>query len=258
VNYFKELLSQWELLYFFCRRDLLVRYKQTLLGVSWAVFRPLLNMLVFAFIFGNLAALPSDGAPYFLFVLAGLLPWQFFANAINETTTCFIYNPTLITKVYFLRMILPLSNIFVQLVDFGINLVLFLLLGFPFLQLGSIGWLPLAFLLLFTLVLGTSLWLSALTVSYRDIRHIVPFAIQFGMLVSPVGYGSFILPEGWSWLYRLNPLVGIIDGFRLAFFGVAHEGFYFSLGMSAAISLLIFISGIAIFRKFETSFADTI
>lgn len=257
-SYFKGLLSQWELLFFFCWRDIVVRYKQTFLGVTWAIIRPLLNMVVFAYLFGRIANFPSDGVPYYLFVLAGMLPWQFFANSISETTTCFINNPNLITKVFFLRMILPISQILVQLVDFGINFVLFVILGLSYFSFHSLLTLPLFFLLLSTLILGSSLWLSALTVHYRDVRFIVPFLVQFGMFASPVGYGSFMISTQWAWLYRLNPMVGIIDGFRYAFFGISHGDFLLSLGASVSVSLLILVSGIFYFRKFETSFADRI
>lgn len=255
MSYFKELFNQWELLFFFCWRDILVRYKQTFLGAAWAVIRPLLQMLLFTYLFGKVAHLPSDGINYSLFVLAGMLPWQLFANSIQETATCFINNPTLITKVLFARMILPISQIVVQLVDFGINFLLFLLLACTSLNYFSLLTLPLFFLLLLLLCLGTSLWLSALTVRFRDIRFIVPFLIQFGLFASPVGYGSFVIENP---LYAVNPLVGIIDGFRYAFFGVMHENFYFSISLSAAITFLILASGIAYFRAFETSFADRI
>lgn len=257
-SYFKSLLGQWELLFFFCWRDILVRYKQTVLGVSWAVVRPLLNMAIFAYIFGKIANFPSDGIPYFLFVLAGMLPWQFFANSVGETAACFINHPTLITKVFFMRMILPISQIFVQFVDFGINFILFLALAHSALFLINMLLLPFFFLLVFILALGVSLWLSALTVHYRDIRFIVPFVVQFGMFVSPVGYGSFIIPPEWKWLYRMNPMVGIIDGFRFAFFGVAHTDFALTLAVSAGVTLLILGSGVWYFRKFETHFADRI
>ncbi len=254
-SYLKELFNQWELLFFFCWRDILVRYKQTFLGVAWAVIRPLLNMALFAYLFGKIAHLPSDGINYSLFVLAGMLPWQLFANSIQETSTCFINNPTLITKVFFFRMILPISQILVQMVDFGINLLLFFLLACTSLNFFSLVTLPLFFLLLLLLCLGVSFWLSALTVRFRDIRFIVPFLLQFGMFASPVGYGSFIINHP---LYYCNPMVGIIDGFRFAFFGVAHENFCLSLSLSAAVTLFLFASGLAYFRAFETSFADRI
>lgn len=258
-GYFKILYEYRELFYFFAWRDILVRYKQAFFGIAWALVRPILTMLVFAFLFGKVAHLPSDGINYSLFVLAGMLPWQLFSASSIDTCNSLIINPNLISKVYFPRIVIPVSQIIVNLVDFLIGLF-FLLAIMPFYENIKITILALPFLILlcFILCVGTGLWLSALTIKYRDFKLIAPFFVQFGVFVSPVGYGSFIIADKWQWLYSLNPIVGIIDGFRWAFFGVSHPYFLYSITISIIISVLITITGFLYFRKMEQTFADKI
>jgi len=258
--YLSDLISYRELFYFFAWRDIIVRYKQAFFGAAWALFRPLLNMLVFTLIFGKIANLPSDNINYALFVLAGMLPWQLFSGAAVDTCNGLVNQSNLVSKVFFPRLIIPASQIGVHLLDFSIAAILLLALlpffGIPY------GWplltIPLFIILVTMLCLGTGFWLSALTVQYRDFRILVPFFIQFGMFISPVGYGSFLIPDKWAYFYALNPIVGIIDGFRWAFFGYMHPFFGVNLAFSTVISLFIFISGFCYFRKAETTFADTI
>lgn len=257
-DYLKDLFRHRDLFYFFAWRDIVVRYKQALFGVAWALLRPLLNMAIFTLIFGYIAQLPSDNVPYFLFVLAGMLPWQLYANSLVDTCNCLVGAPQLLTKTYFPRMVLPAAQIIVHLVDFGISLLLLLGLG---LWMGQIHFftllcLPFFVLLALFLCLGSGLWVSALTVKYRDFRFIVPFIAQFGIFLSPVAYGSFLIPERWQWLYAMNPMVGIINGFRWSFFGISTPYMELSLLSSLMISTLIFATGFRYFRKTERTFAD--
>lgn len=260
VNYFKEIMRYRELFYFFAWRDVLVRYKQAFFGIAWALVRPLLNMLVFTLLFGKMANLSSSNVNYSLFVLAAMLPWQLFASSISDTCTSLVNNSALVSKVYFPRMIIPMAQIIVNLLDFAITLGLLLILGvyfggFNFLTMLT---LPLFLLLSLMLCMGMGLWLSAITVQYRDFRIIVPFFVQFGMFISPVGYGTFVIPEQWQWLYFLNPLAGIIDGFRWALFGISYPNMLFSIGCSIVMTAVVLSSGITYFRKTERSFADKI
>jgi len=215
-EYFKDLFRFRELFYFFAWRDILVRYKQTYLGILWGLIRPLLNMAIFAFVFGKVANLSSDKVSYPLFILAGMVPWQLFASCLLETSNSLVNNAPMISKVYFPRMILPVSYIIVNSIDFLISLGLLFIL---FIATGA-AWpptllfLPVFIFLVLLLCLGASLWMAAITVRYRDFRFIVPFVTQFGMFISPVGYGSFLVPEGWRWLYFINPMAGLIEGFR--------------------------------------------
>ena len=259
-EYLKNLFQFRELLYFFAWRDILVRYKQAFFGVAWALFRPLLNMLVFAFLFGRLANFSSENVNYPLFVLAAMLPWQLFSNSVVDTCNSLINQSALISKVYFPRMMIPLSQILVHYLEFGITTVLLLILGMVFGQINywTILTLPFMVLLLTILCVGIGLWLSALTVAYRDFRIIVPFFVQFGMFISPVGYGTFIISETWRWVYFLNPMAGIIDGFRWAFFGISYPMMEYSIIFSAIISCGILISGFHYFRTMERTFADQI
>lgn len=259
-EYFKDLIRYRELFFFLAWRDILVRYKQAAFGVAWAVIRPLLNMAVFSFIFGKIAHLSSYDVPYPLFVLAGMLPWQLVSGVLFDTCSSLVGNVHLITKVYFPRIILSTSQILVHLVDFGINLAL-LFIFMLFMGVGSLAtmWiLPVCLLLALVLCVGASLWLSALTVQYRDFRFIVAFAMQFGMFVSPVGYGTYIVTGAWKWLYFMNPMVGIIDAFRWSLFGIEHPDMVWSIAISLVISCFILVTGIRYFRKTERSFADRI
>ena len=259
-EYLKDLFRYRELFFFLAWRDILVRYKQAAFGIAWAVIRPLLNMAVFSFIFGKIAHLSSHDIPYPLFVLAGMLPWQLVSGVVFDTCSSLVGNVHLITKVYFPRIILSTSQILVHLVDFGINLVL-LFIFMLFMGSGSLAtiWtLPLCLLLALVLCVGSSLWLSALTVQYRDFRFIVTFIMQFGMFISPVGYGTYIITGAWKWLYFMNPMVGIIDAFRWSLFGIKQPDIMWSIGFSLFISTLILVTGVRYFRKTERSFADRI
>lgn len=259
-EYFKDLLRYRELFYFFAWRDIVVRYKQTFLGVLWALIRPIINMAVFAFVFGKVANLSSDHINYPLFVLAGMVPWQLFAGCLVDTSNSLLNNSAMISKVYFPRIILPLSYLMVHFVDFLISLgmlfFLFLITG-SFNQWSLLG-LPIFIVMTLFLCMGASLWLSAASVRYRDFRFIVPFIVQFGMFISPVGYGSFLVPEPWRWIYFLNPMAGIIEGFRWCCFGVYHADLPLAVMISCFINAVILITGFRFFRKMERIFADII
>lgn len=259
-EYLRDLIRFRELFFFLAWRDILVRYKQAAFGIAWAVIRPLLNMAIFSLIFGKIAHLSSYDIPYPLFVLAGMLPWQLVSGVVFDTCNSLINNVHLITKVYFPRIILSTSQILVHLVDFSINLGLL----FAFMLIMGTGslttmWsLPFCLLLALVLCVGASLWLSALTVQYRDFRFIVTFIVQFGMFVSPVGYGTYIVPGMWKWLYFLNPMVGVIDAFRWSLFGIEQPDLIWSVIFSLVISLVLLATGLSYFRKTERSFADRI
>ena len=215
-DFVKELIRYRELFYFLAWRDILVRYKQTVIGIAWSVIRPFLTMVVFSVIFGRLAKLPSEGVPYPILVFSALLPWQYFANAMQESSNSLIAGANLISKVYFPRVIVPTSSVIVSAVDFLISLALLglLMLWYGFVPSANIVLMPFFFVLATMAALGMGLWLSALNVKYRDFRYIVPFMVQFGLYVSPVGFSSSVVPDGWRLIYSLNPMVGVIDGFR--------------------------------------------
>lgn len=259
-GYFLDLIRYRELFYFFVWRDILVRYKQALLGVSWSVIRPLLTMFIFTMIFSRIAHLSSGEVSYPLFVLAGMLPWQLFCNAIVDTSQCLIANTNLITKIYFPRIIIPMSQVMVHLVDFAIGMAMLMIfiLFTAEIHFLSLLTLPLFVLLTLFLCLGVGLWLSALMVKYRDFRFVLPLIVQFGMFVSPVGYGTFVIPEKWMWLYFCNPMVGIIDGFRWAFFGMTHPYILYSIGASCFVTGALLVGGFVYFRRMENTFADQI
>lgn len=257
-RYWRDLWRYRELFCLLAWRDILVRYKQTAAGIAWAVLRPLLMMGIFTVVFGKFANLPSQGAPYAILVFAALLPWQFFSNAMSESGNSLLNSSNLITKVYFPRMILPASAVITSFVDFAIAAVLLggLMAVYQFAPGWQIAVLPLLALLAFAAALGAGLWLGALTVKYRDFRILVPFLVQIGFFISPVGYSSEIVPEEWRLLYSLNPLAGIIDGFRWAILG--HEMYWPGFLLSTGTTAVLLISGIAWFRRVETDFADTI
>ena len=258
--FFRELLRYRELFYFLAWRDILVRYKQTVIGIAWSVIRPLLTMLVFTIVFGRLARLPNEGVPYPILVFSAMLPWQYFANAMQESSNSLIAESRLISKVYFPRLIVPASSVIVSAVDFLISLALLalLMLGYGFVPSYTILFMPFFFLLASLAALGTGFWLSALNVKYRDFRYIVPFLVQFGLYVSPVGFSSSVVPERWRLLYSLNPMVGVIDGFRWCVQGTAESLYLPGFLISAAISILVFFSGVWFFRRTERFFADFI
>ncbi len=259
-EYWKDLWRFRELFYFLAWRDILVRYKQTAIGIAWALIRPFLTMIVFTIVFGKLANLPSGGVPYPMLVFAAMLPWQFFANALTECSNSLIANANLIAKVYFPRLIVPVSAVIVSFVDFLISsmILLGLMAWYNFLPSWRILTLPLFILMAFAAAMGGGLWLSALNVQYRDFRYIVPFLVQFGLYISPVGFSSSIVPEKWRLLYSLNPMVGVIDGFRWAILGGETKLYWLGFWVSCSLVIFLLISGIWYFRRMEKTFADVI
>ncbi|MFA6917106.1 MAG: ABC transporter permease [Parachlamydiales bacterium] len=258
-KYINDLLDHRQLLRFFIWRDIVVRYKQAVLGIAWVVIKPLLTMLLFTLIFGLIARFPSENVSYPLFVLAGMLPWQYFANCSADCCSALLNNSQLITKAYFPRVILPLSMISAQIVDMAVNLVIFLLL-IPFLgsfpPLINLATLPLLTLWTYILSVGAGLWLAPLTVKYRDVRFLMAFVIQFGMFLSPVGYGTFIIPSKWLWLYSLNPLVGLIDAFRWSLLGQSHPYILWTVSYALGATLLLFVTGLKYFKRTEEELVD--
>lgn len=260
-RYWQDLWAFRELFFFLTWRDILVRYKQTVFGILWSVLRPLLTMLVFTFVFGKVANLPADGGvAYPVMVFAALMPWQMFANALQETSNSLIGNEALISKVYFPRMILPISSIMTSAVDFLISFALFLVMMLIYGV--SFHWqillLPLFVGMALLTAIGTGLIISALNVSFRDFRYIIPFLVQFGLYVSPVGFSSAVIPEQWRLLYSLNPMVGVIDGFRWCLLG-EHVVFYWpGFLASIAVMVLCLVVGVRVFRTMERGFADKI
>ena len=259
-QYWKDLWHYRELFWFLAWRDVLVRYKQTVIGIAWSVIRPLLTMVVFTIIFGRLAGFPSEGAPYPILVFAAMLPWQLFSNALTESSNSLVSNATMLSKVYFPRLIVPTSAVIVCLIDFLISLGILSLMmvwyGFaPGLRVLA---LPLFLLLVIVIALGLGIWTAALNVQYRDFRYIVPFFVQFGMYISPVGFSSSVIPDHWRFIYSMNPMVGAIDGFRWAILGGGAEIYLPGLGLSMAIATLILWVGLGYFRKTERIFADVI
>jgi len=254
-----ELWTYRELLFFLTWRDVMVRYKQAALGVAWAVIQPLMTMVIFSVIFGKLAMLPSDNLPYPVFSFAALLPWQLFSGALSRAGASLVNNSNLLTKVYFPRLIIPLSAVAAGLVDFGISL--FVLLGLMLFYRIPFTWniltLPLMMLLALLTALAAGLWLSALNVQYRDVQHIIPFLIQAWMYASPVAYSATLIPEGpWRLVYGLNPLVGVIQGFRWALLGTQPPDAMSLVSVIAVLVLLV--SGLFYFQHMEETFADVV
>lgn len=259
-HYWHDLWKYRELFYFFSWRDVLVQYKQTAVGILWSLLRPLLTMLVFSIVFGRLARLPAEGIPYPALVFCGMLPWHFFAIVLADSSQSLINNANLISKVYFPRIIAPVSSMLVGMIDFLISFVVLLGLLFWFHQWPDwhILLLPIFLLLASAIALGTGLWFAAWNVKYRDFRYIVPFVIQFGLYVSPVGFSSTIVPPAWQPFYALNPMVGVIDGFRWALLGGKTRLNPTSLVFSILISGVLLATGIWHFRRMERDFADVI
>ena len=260
-QYWRDLWRYRELFYFLAWRDILVRYKQTVIGVAWAVLRPLLTTIILTAIFGRIAKLPSGPVPYAIMVLAANLPWQFFATALSESSNSLIGNSNLISKVYFPRLIVPASAIITSLVDFLISAALlpFFLLWYHYLPDWRILTLPLLAPLAFVAALGPGLYITALNVKYRDFRYVIPFIVQFGTFVSPVAFSSNVVNAKWRLLYSLNPMVGVIDLFRWAVCRGGDAPLYFpGLLMSLAVSALFLWLGVWYFRKMERTFADVI
>ena len=260
-QYWKDLWRYRELFVILAWRDIAVRYKQTFIGVAWALIRPFLTMVVFTVIFGKLAKLPSDGdAPYAILVFAAMLPWQFFSTALSSCSESLIANSNLLTKVYFPRLIVPAAAVITSFVDFLISFVILagLMVWFQWMPSWRLLTLPLWVAVAFAASMGAGLWLASLNVRYRDFRHVVPFLVQFGLYVSPVGFSSAIVPAKWQLLYSLNPMVGVIEGFRWAIIGkgatINPSGFWLSMGIVA----LLAITGVRQFRRMEQRFADVI
>ncbi len=259
-HYWRDLWRYRELFYFLAWRDILVRYKQTVIGVLWAVLRPILTTAVFVFVFGRLAKMPSEGVPYPVLVFAAMLPWQFFASALTEASNSLVGNANMISKIYFPRLIVPASAIIVALTDFFISL------GILAVLMVGYGVAPTWHLLLlipltgvaFLAAFGAGLWLAALNVEYRDFRYVLPFIVQFGLYVSPVGFSSSIVPEQWRLVYSLNPMVGVIDGFRWAITGADTSIHWPGFAVSMLLVVLIALGGLWYFRKTERAFADVI
>jgi len=259
-HYWRDTWRYRELFAFLAWRDILVRYKQTVMGVAWSVIRPVLTMVIFTLVFNKLAKLPAEGAPYPIMVYAALLPWQLFSSSFIASSNSLISNTSLITKVYFPRVIMPASNVIVSLVDFIISfcLLLLLMMWYDFVPGWRILTIPLFLPLALFFALGMGLCLSALNAKYRDVRYVVPFVVQVGLYASPVGFSSSIVPEKWRFLYSINPMVGVIEGFRWAIIGGDTQIYWPGFILSIIITIGIFIFGFRYFRKTEKTFADFI
>ena len=261
LNYWSDLWRYRELFLILAWRDLSVRYKQTIIGVAWAIIRPFLTMVVFTVIFGRVAKLPSDGdTPYALLVFAAMLPWTLFASSLGEASNSLIGNANLISKVYFPRLIVPTATIVTAFVDFLISLVILLalMLYYRFTPGWNLLLLPAFMLLALLASLGPGLWITALNVKYRDFRYVIPFITQFGLYVSPVGFSSSVVPAAWRLLYSLNPMVGVIDGFRWCILGGSSPIYWPGFALSLLVVAFFLWLGVSQFRKMEKTFADMI
>lgn len=259
-QYSKDLWHYRELFGFLSWRDILVRYKQTIIGVAWSVLRPLLTMVVFTIVFGRLAKMPSDGIPYPILVFSAMLPWQFFSNTLNEGGNSLINNEKLISKVYFPRIIVPTTSMIVSFIDFLISLGLLLIMFICYWTAPSwkIIFMPIFLIMSIIVSLGVTFWISALNVKYRDFRFVLPFIVQFGLYISPVGFSSSVIPDKWRMLYSLNPMVGVIDGFRWVITGNTNFIYWPGLVTSVFVTALLFVIGVKYFRSTERDFADVI
>lgn len=264
-RYWADLWLYRELFVFLAWRDLLVRYKQTAIGVAWAVLRPVITMVVFVLIFGKLAKMPSEGMPYPVFVFAAMLPWQFFSTAMTEASNSLVANANLVSKIYFPRLIVPSSAVIVSLVDFLIAgvILLFLMVVYGVTPTWRLLFIPVFTGIAFIAALGVGLAFAALNVKYRDFRYVLPFAVQIGLYISPVPYSSGLIPEVYRWIYSLNPMVGVIEGFRWAVGGESSAPdapviFWPSMILSCVVSLALTYFGVRLFRKMEKQFADVI
>jgi lipopolysaccharide transport system permease protein len=259
-QYWRDLWRYRELFYFLAWRDMLVRYKQTFAGVAWSLIRPLLTMAVLTVVFGKLGKMPSGGLPYPLLVFCGMLPWQFFSTAMAESGNSLVANSNLISKVYFPRLVITVSSIITSFVDFMISAVflVFLMVWYRYTPPATVLFLPFFVLLALGASLGVGLWIAALMVEYRDFRFIVPFMVQFGLYISPVGFQSSVVPERFRLLYALNPMVGVIDGFRWCILGASNRIYWSGLAVAVIDVIVLVASGIWYFRKTEQTFADVI
>jgi lipopolysaccharide transport system permease protein len=256
----KDLWHYRELIYFLTWRDLKVRYKQSVLGVLWAILKPFMNMVIFAIIFGTLAKVPSDGIPYPIFSYTGLLPWGFFAASLEVSARSMLQSGNMVSKIYFPRIIVPLSSVVANLVDFLIASVILVGMMFYYHVTPTINilWLPLFLLLAMITAIGVGLWFSALLVMYRDVNYMLPFITEIWKYISPVVYSVTLIPEKWQWLYSINPMSGVIFGFRWALLGKPESIDLVSIAISSTIALFVFISGLYFFRRMERVFADMI
>jgi lipopolysaccharide transport system permease protein len=260
-NYWRDLWRYRELFYFLAWRDILVRYKQTVIGIAWAVLQPFLTTVVFTLVFNRIAKLSApEGVPYFLVVMAAQLPWQFFSTSLSASSNSLVGNANLISKIYFPRLIVPAGSVITSFVDFliTVGLVTLMMVWFRFLPDWRLLALPLFVALAFSAAFGAGLWLCALNVKYRDFRYIIPFVVQFGFFISPVGYLSSKIPDQWRLLYSLNPMVGVIDGFRWALLRGQTDLWWPSILLSCGLVILLSASGIWYFRRTERTFADVI
>lgn len=259
-QYWRDLWRYRELFFFLAWRDMLVRYKQTVVGISWSLIRPLLTMAVLTVVFGKFGKMPSGGVPYPLLVFCGMLPWLFFSTAMTESGNSLVMNSNMISKVYFPRLTIAASSVMTSLVDFLISGIFLVILMFWYRAVPptSIVFLPFFVLLTFAASLGAGLWIAALMVKYRDFRFIVPFIVQFGLYVSPVGFQSGVVPDKYRLLFALNPIVGIIDGFRQCLLGAAIRFYWQEVAIASATTTIILISGVWYFRRTERTFADVI
>ena len=259
-QYWRDIWRFKDLLYFLSWRDILVRYKQTTIGIAWAVIRPLLTMFIFTFVFEHVAKLPSNGVPYPVMIFAAMLPWYFFSSAFSESANSLIANSNMISKIYFPRLIIPASTIAVCLVDFFISFLI---------MIGLMAWygiaptprilaLPLFILFACLAAFGVGIWFAALNVKYRDFRYVVPFITQIGLYISPVGFSSSVVPEQWHIFYYANPMVSVIDGFRWSLLGTSFDIYLPGLLVSLCFVFIILMSGISFFRRTEDTFADII
>ncbi len=255
----RELWRYRELLYFLVWRDVKVRYKQTLLGAAWAILQPVMTMLVFSLFFGKLAKIPSDGVPYPLFSFAALVPWTFFVYSLTQSSNSVVQSANLVRKVYFPRLAIPISSVLSGAVDFVIAfaVLLLMMLGFQIVPTWNVIWLPVFFLLALSSSLGVGLWLSALNVQFRDVRYMVPFMTQFWMFATPIAYPSSLLSEPWKTVYGINPMVGVVEGFRWALLGTDSAPGWM-MAVSGVVSILILVSGAFYFRRVERRFADLV
>ena len=259
-HYWLDLWKYRELFYFLAWRDIAVRYKQTVIGIAWSVIRPVLTMIVLTIVFSKIAKLSSGDAPYPILVFAAMLPWQFFANALSESSNSLVNNAPMISKVYFPRLAIPASAVIVSFVDFLISFVILLCLMafYQFAPTLRFFTLPFFSLLAFGAAMGVGLWFASLNVKFRDFRYIVPFIVQFGVYISPVGFSSNTVPDEWRLLYSLNPMVGVIDGFRWAIIGGGEQIYLPGFALSVGLVVLLCASGLWYFRKTERGFADVI
>lgn len=259
-EYLREIIKYKDLLFILTWRDIIVRYKQTVIGLAWALLRPVITMLVFTIVFGSIAKMPNDSnAPYAILVFSALLPWQFFSNGFTACANSMLSGAGMLSKIYFPRLILPISSILTALVDFLISflILIILMVYYGYMPSANILFLPLFILLTFFVVFSSGVLISALNVEYRDFKHIVPFIVQFGLYISPVGFSTSVVPEKYQLLYSLNPMVGIIDGFRWSILGSDTLNLA-SISVSSVIAIALFFYSIRKFRVLERTFADKI